>query len=600
MRKRIAPLASRALDASVVVGLLTVRSSQPAAAVTGASHEFPYLWGFLGAAARRGAAAHPQRGGISSPRSTPPTAVHNLNGMDPVLATLLILGAAIVSFASNRIPLGVVAIGVALALYLTGVLGLEQALAGFGDPTVVFIATLFVVSEALESTGITAWAGQQIIGRAGTRRGVLLVVVCLLAAALAAFISPNGAVAALYPIVAIVAARAGLRASQLLLPLAFAAHAGSLLLLTGTPVSIIVSEVAAESGGRAFGFLEFALVGIPLLVGSILIMLAGGRLIPRRAGAAMPFDIARHARLLREQYAVGQETGPLLGPRRGITEVLVPPRSPLIGATLTPGMATPSGDLILLAARRGATLLAEREFVTQAGDTLLLQGSWEDLDRHTSSGRVLPIDAPQRLRRAVPLGRGARRTLVILGAMVVLLATGIVPPAIATLAAAAALVLTRAIAPAQAYRSISWTTVVLVAGMIPLSTAFLTTGTADLVARGLLGVIGDAGPTVVLLALCLLTLVLGQVISNVATVLIVAPIAVSIAASLDLSVQPFMMALTVMGAASFLTPIATPANLMVLEPGGYRFGDYWRLGLPLAGLFLITAVLYVPLLWPFG
>lgn len=314
----------------------------------------------------------------------------------------------------------------------------------------------------------------------------------------------------------------------------------------------------------------------------------------------MPFDIARHARLLREQYAVGQETGPLLGPRRGITEVLVPPRSPLIGATLTPGMATPSGDLILLAARRGATLLAEREFVTQAGETLLLQGSWEDLDRHTSSGRVLPIDAPQRLRRAVPLGRGARRTLVILGAMVVLLATGIVPPAIATLAAAAALVLTRAIAPVQAYRSISWTTVVLVAGMIPLSTAFLTTGTADLVARGLLGVIGDAGPTVVLLALCLLTLVLGQVISNVATVLIVAPIAVSIAASLDLSVQPFMMALTVMGAASFLTPIATPANLMVLEPGGYRFGDYWRLGLPLAGLFLITAVLYVPLLWPFG
>ena len=92
---------------------------------------------------------------------------------------------------------------------------------------------------------------------------------------------------------------------------------------------------------------------------------------------------------------------------------------------------------------------------------------------------------------------------------------------------------------------------------------------------------------------------LGQLISNTATVLIVAPIAVSVAASLDLSVQPFMMALTVAAAASFLTPIATPVNLMVMEPGGYRFGDYWKLGLPLAVIFLLFAVLYVPLVWPF-
>jgi di/tricarboxylate transporter len=82
-------------------------------------------------------------------------------------------------------------------------------------------------------------------------------------------------------------------------------------------------------------------------------------------------------------------------------------------------------------------------------------------------------------------------------------------------------------------------------------------------------------------------------------VLVVAPIAVSMAADLHLSVQPFMMALAVAGAASFLTPIATPANLMVMEPGGYRFGDYWRLGLPLALLYLVVAVLWVPVVWPF-
>ena len=97
----------------------------------------------------------------------------------------------------------------------------------------------------------------------------------------------------------------------------------------------------------------------------------------------------------------------------------------------------------------------------------------------------------------------------------------------------------------------------------------------------------------------LLALALGQVISNTATVLVVIPIALSVAATLDASVQPFMMALTVVGAAALFTPIATPVNLMVMEPGGYRFGDYWRLGIPLALAYLVIAVLWVPLIWPF-
>jgi di/tricarboxylate transporter len=85
----------------------------------------------------------------------------------------------------------------------------------------------------------------------------------------------------------------------------------------------------------------------------------------------------------------------------------------------------------------------------------------------------------------------------------------------------------------------------------------------------------------------------------VATVLVVAPIAASVSAALDTSIQPFMMALTVAGAAAFLTPIATPVNLMVMQPGGYRFGDYWRLGLPLVIIFVTVAVLWVPVIWPF-
>lgn len=134
--------------------------------------------------------------------------------MDPIVVTLVILAVAIVAFMSNRVPLGSVAIGVSLALYLTGVLGLTEALAGFGDPTVLFIAALFVVSEALESTGVITWTGQQVISRAGTKRIPLMVTIALLAALTTALISVNGAVAALLPLVVVVATRVGTPRSQ--------------------------------------------------------------------------------------------------------------------------------------------------------------------------------------------------------------------------------------------------------------------------------------------------------------------------------------------------------------------------------------------------
>lgn len=519
--------------------------------------------------------------------------------MDPVVATLVILVLAVIAFVSNRVPIGVVSIGVALALFFTGVLTLPEALAGFGDPTVLFIAGLFVMSEALDATGVTAWAGQVVIGRAGTKRTALIAVTALLVAALTALISINGAVAALLPLVVVVASRAGIVPSKLLLPLAFAASAGSLLLLTGTPVNILVSEFAVQAGGREFGFFEFALVGIPVLAGTVVILLLANRLVPERQAALMPVDLARHAKLLRQEYEVTLDTGTLVGPDTGVTEVVVAPRSPLIGQHLCAGMTTPDGDLVVLGAWRGDAPLRDGDFEVQAGDGLLLQGTWDDLARHSSGPGVLAVDDPQRLRRAVPLGRGAKRATVILVLMVVLLATGFVPPAVASLLAACALVLTRTVTVPQAYHAVSWTTIILIAGMIPLSTAFITTGTADLIAGGMLSVLGGADPRLALLALGVLTIVLGQLISNVATVLIVAPIAIAVAQSLDLSVQPFMMALTVVGAASFLTPIATPANMMVMEPAGFRFGDYWKLGLPLALLFLLIAVFYVPLIWPF-
>ena len=138
-------------------------------------------------------------------------------------------------------------------------LSLDQALAGFGDTTVLFIAALFVVSEGIDSTGVTTWAGQQLIDRAGSSKTKLIVLMMLLVALLTAVISVNGAVAALLPMVVVIALRVGRAPSSLLMPLAFGAHAGSLLALTGTPVHILVSDAAIEAGEAGFSYFEFGL-----------------------------------------------------------------------------------------------------------------------------------------------------------------------------------------------------------------------------------------------------------------------------------------------------------------------------------------------------
>jgi di/tricarboxylate transporter len=513
--------------------------------------------------------------------------------------TFLVLAAVVAVFVLDRFPVAIVAVGTSLTLWATGVLDLNQALAGFGDPAVLFIAALFVVSESLDATGITAWAGQELVAHVGESRRRLLVLMMLMVAVATALISVNGAVAAMLPVVVVTAARLRRPTAQLLMPLAFGAHAGSLLALTGSPVNVIASEYSHNAGAGSFGYFSFALAGIPIVAGTIGVVLAfGERLLPHRNAKSPSKDFSDHARTRVEQYGLVDGEARLTA-SAGLAEVVIPPRSELVGDTAFPGMVTDSGDLVVVAVQRREQELAG-ETVLAVGDTLLLQGTWGALERNLDGSDVLVVDDPELVRRqAVPLGTGARRALVILAAMVVLLATGAVPPAVAGLLAACALVVSGVLSIDAAYRGISWTTVILVAGMIPLSTAMTQSGAAARLADGLVRIVGDAGSHALLLGLFVLTAVLGQLISNMATALIVFPIAISAARDLDVSARPVLMCVTVAAAAALLTPVATPANLMVMEPGGYRFGDYWKLGLPLIVLYGLVAVLLVPVVWRF-
>jgi di/tricarboxylate transporter len=527
--------------------------------------------------------------------------------MSHATISFVVLGAAVVLFVWNRLPPEIVAVGAALALYATGVLESGQVVAGFGDPAVTFIASLFIVSEGLDATGVTAWAGQKLIAQAGTSPSRLLVLMMLLAAVVSALITPNGSVAALIPVAVVMAVRIKRAPSSFLMPLAFSASAGSMLFLTGSPVNVIVSEAAAEHTHHAFAYLAFVPVGIPLVLGTIVIVvLLGDRLLPERRARTIPHDLSQHARTLVDQYGIDADViedrglpDGLMDRESGVAEVVVPPRSDLLGARFFPGMVTSSGDLVVLAIQRNGED-REGDTALAIGDTLLLQGAWDALDENLEDPEILVVNAPQMVRRqAVPLGPGAKRAIAVLVGMVVLLASGTVPAFVASLLAAGAMIVLRVLSVEQAYRSVSWTTVVLIGAMFAVSLAIQDSGAAEKIANGLVQTVGDAGPHALLIGLFVLTAVFGQLISNTATALIVIPIAISAAAETGVSPRPVLMSVAVAAAASFLTPIATPANLMVMGPGGYRFGDYWKLGVCILVLFFVVAVFLVPVLWPF-
>jgi di/tricarboxylate transporter len=602
--------------------------------------------------------------------------------LSDISLTYLIVAGIVVLFVWDRFPVVIVALATPLALWATGVLGVVQAFSGLGDPTVIFIASLFVVSAALEATGVTARVGQFLIAGAGKSRARLLVLVMVLVALLAAAININASVPALLPVVVVLAVRLGYPPSQLLMPLAFAASAGSLLALTGSPVNAIISGAAAAAGAGAIGFFEFALVGIPLLLGTIaIVVLFGRRLLPHRTSRSMPADLSEHARTLVEQYRLDDglfnlrvrphspyagappaaveltgypgmelvaiqaaEGGPLrraaladgdlvivrgsaqaagalavdkglafraddpaadladalFNRTSGLAEVVIRPRSGMVGQKVFPGMITESGDLIILGMQRRGEDLPPDETVLAAGDTLLLLGTWKALDEHLDDPNVLVVDSPELVRRqAVPMGQGANRAIVVLLGMVILLATGWAPPAVAGLLAACAVVVLGLVSVDGAYRAINWTTVILVGAMMPLSAAMTQSGAAARLADQLVSIVGTAGPYALLAGLFVLTGILGQLISNTATALIVIPIAVAAAGEIGISPRSVLMSIAVAQAASFLTPIATPVNLIVMGPGGYRFGDYWKLGLPLMLWFFVVATILVPVFWPF-
>ena len=302
-----------------------------------------------------------------------------------------------------------------------------------------------------------------------------------------------------------------------------------------------------------------------------------------------------------ENLNIEKEYGRFAAQELGMAEVLLTPRSTLIGRTLSKNRFRQRYGLTVLGILRNGTPIKGNLVQTKLlfGDAVLVGGVWRKIallqDEHEN---FLVLNLPREMDEIAPNRDKAPWALGIIGGMLVLMTFKLMPSVAAVLLAALMMVFTRCVSMKNAYASINWESLVLIAGMLPMATALEKTGGIQLIVNGLVGSLGELGPLALMTGLFLLTSIFSQVISNTATTVLVAPIATMAAANMEISPYPLLMTVAIAASTAFSTPVASPVNTLVLGPGGYKFNDFVKIGIPLQLLVMVLTLLAVPMLFP--
>ncbi len=286
----------------------------------------------------------------------------------------------------------------------------------------------------------------------------------------------------------------------------------------------------------------------------------------------------------------------------GMAEVMVPANSPLVGTTAHQARLRARYELAVIGIKHGSK--AEPADVDvepfEVGDTVLVVGPWTAI-RAIGSGpeRAILLGLPAEFDDVAPSASRAPFALLILLLTVGLMVSGAVANVHAALIGCLLMGATGCIDLNSAYRSIHWPSLVLIVGVLPFSIALQRTGGVDLAASALLDLVGGASPRVVLAALFAATALLGMFVSNTAVAVLMAPVALSLAGHIGASPHAFAMTVALAASTAFMTPVSTPVNALVVGPGGYRFSDFVRIGVPLSALTLLVTVALVPLVYGF-
>ena len=608
--------------------------------------------------------------------------------IEPIFIVFTILSAAVVLFAWGRLRSDVVAILIVLALILSGVLTVQEALAGFSDPVVMLIAAVAIVGEGLVTTGVAYRLGEAVMRGGGRSEARLVALVMVLAGSVGAFMSSFAIVAMFIPVVMAIANKTGLNPKRMLMPLSVAALVSGMMTLIASSPNLIIEDTLKSRGLAPLGFFSWTPFGVAILAASIGFMLlfgrymlskrlmaedAGGRprqptfvdlvssygladkwrrlrvpgrsplidhsvarmqLVDRFGIVPVGFEKHQHGRqqflpAMPETvfepddaiFVVGPEEQaqefiasqdlvvlPRLSERQrhealqelGVAEIMLAPESQLIGQTLRELEFSSRFDLNVLAIRhrgqRLTTNLSDQRL--DFGDILLVAGGWAAIQRlRDDRENFVVLTLPREYGELMPARRRAPVAIGILVAMVVVMALEAIPNSAAVLIAALALIASGCVKLDAIYRIIDWKIIVLVAGTLPLATALAKTGATAMMANGMVAVLGALGPVGVLATLFLVTALVGLFISNSATAVLMAPVAIDAAGALNASPQAFAMTVAIACSAAYVTPVSSALNMLVMEPGGYTFGDYVKVGVPLLLLTMVITVALVSIIY---
>ena len=601
---------------------------------------------------------------------------------------LALLASAVAMFALNKPRMDAVALIMMALLPFTGVVTMNETLAGFSDSSIVLIALLFVVGEGLVRTGVAQRMGDWLKKTAGSSESRLLILLMTSTALLGSVMSSTGVVAIFIPVALRIAQGTGTAPSRLMMPLSMAALISGMMTLVGTAPNLVVNAELQRGETEGFHFFSFTPFGAVVLVLGIAYMLFARRWLaagspqggaaagrrPRLADWVEQYKLAEREHRLRvtpgspfigktiaeldlrnthnativaierrgrfstevigpaartelqaedillvdlcgtvdcletlhRQYQL--ETLPLSGAyfadrsqEIGMAEVMLAANSSLAGKTVAEARFRAEYGGTVIGLRRGdeaiaGSLLPEK---LKVGDTLLTIGPWRDIKRlQADTTNLVTLNLPAEMDDVLPASGRAPQAVGCLLLMVGLMVSGVIPNVHAALIACLLMGALRCVDFESAYRSIHWKSLILIVGMLPFSMALQRTGGVDLAADALIAATGNAGTHVVLGSVFLITASLGLFISNTATAVLMAPVALAIAKDMGASPYPFAMIVALAASTAFMTPISSPVNTLVVGPGNYKFGDFVKVGVPFSLVVMVVCVILVPIVLP--
>ncbi|MGD9826517.1 SLC13 family permease [Desulfobacter sp.] len=590
----------------------------------------------------------------------------------PVVLVSLILIVTLVLLISEKISVDKTAIGIMVLLALTGILSPSETVAGFANPAVITVGSMFLLSHGLIRTGAVGFLTELVLKFSkGSRKSAFLIIL-VGGAVLSAFINNTPVVALFIPIVMGLSCECDFSPSKLLIPLSYVSILAGTSTLIGTSTNIIVSDLANLNGFDQLSMFELGRLGVPIAaIGIFFLFLASPKLMPGRTAPVCELDEGKEKKYIAELIVT--EKSPLIG-KRDITvyakenlglsvieifrnggvfdpsrtrlsikqndiflvkaaaqdiisclkskelslihgkknltfggspeddlivELVIPPLSSLLREPLMSDELQNDADICIIAIRSRTSYFSYRELQNgrlKIGDILLVQCPRNKLDKIRKSQDFVIIED---IHHAIVDREKAGIATGIFVAVVLAATLGLVDIMICALTGVFLMTLTHCLSLKDAYRSLQSEVLLLIVGTLALGLAMQKTGATELYSTAFLSLFEGKSPHMILFAIIVLTSIFTHILSNNATAVLLLPIAISTAVSLGVDPRPFIIGICFGASACYASPIGYQTNLLVYGPGGYRFSDFLKLGLPLNVIVVVIASLFIPVFWPF-